>query len=175
MASKERKSIISAAWDEAGNTITFGVAGIGSMVLDLGKAEATSTTAKFHGYEQKVRDAGAIARDTKTGASATPKEKFEAMAAVVEQLHAGNWNVKSRRVQALNRAALFEAVAEVRQRTAEEVEARFRDRPDEVLRAFLTHGDIAAAYARRTARDSGQASRLLEELDEVMQDKETVL
>ena len=161
----ERKSIISATWDEASNCITFGVAGIGNMVLDLDKAEATATVAKYHGYEQKVRDAGAIPRDTKTGASATPQEKFDAMQAVVEQLHNGEWNVKSSRTPALNRAALFEAVAEVRARDAAEVAARFQDRPDEVLRAFLTHGDIAAAYARRTARDSGQADKLLSELE----------
>ena len=165
MSTKERKSIISAVWDEATGCITFGVAGVGTMVLDLDKANATATVAKFHGYEQKVRDAGAIPRDTKTGASASPQEKFDAMQAVVDQLHSGEWNVKASRVQALNRAALFEAVAEVRGRKAEEVAARFQDRPDEVLWAFLTHGDIAAAYAKRTARDSGQADKLLSELE----------
>ena len=164
--SKERKSIISATWDEAGGNITFGVAGIGTMVLNVADMGNTILqTATYHGFEQKVRDAGAIARDTKTGLSATPQEKFDAMQQVVEQLHSGEWNVKASRVQALNRAALFEAVAEVRQREASEVEARFRDRPDEVLRAFLTHGDIAAAYAKRTARDSGQADKLLSELE----------
>ena len=161
----ERKSIISAVWDEATNSITFGVAGIGNMVLDLDKASATAIKAKYHGYEQKVRDAGAIPRDVKTGKSATPQEKFDAMQKVVDQLHNGEWNVKGGGQVALNRAALFEAVAEVRGVEAQVVEAKFRDRPDEVLRAFLTHGDIAAAYAKRTARDSGQANKLLEELE----------
>ena len=165
MASKERKSIISAVWDEAAASITFGVLNVGQIVLDLNKALACSERAMYHGYEQKVRDAAAIPRDTKTGASASPQEKFDAMQAVVDQLHAGEWNVKASRVQALNRAALFEAVAEVRGRTSEEVASRFQDRPDEVLRAFLTHGDIAAAYAKRTARDSGQADKLLSELE----------
>lgn len=162
---QERKSIISATWDKASGSITFGVAGIGTMVLDLNKALATSEQAMYHGYEQKVRDAAAIPRDTKTGASATPQEKFDAMQAVVDSLHAGVWNVKSSQVVALNRAALFEAVAEVRGVEASVVESRFRDRPDDVLRAFLTHGDIAAAYAKRTARNSGQADALLSELE----------
>lgn len=163
--SNERKSIISATWDQAAQVITFGVAGIGTMVLDLQKALATSEQAMYHGYEQKVRDAAAIPRDVKTGRSATPQEKYDAMQRVVDALHAGTWNVKSSQVVALNRAALFEAVAEVRGAEASAVEARFRDRTDEVLRAFLTHGDIAAAYAKRTARNSGQADKLLEELD----------
>lgn len=164
MATQERKSIISAVWDQAAGVITFGVAGIGTMVLDLAKANATSEQAMYHGYEQKVRDAAAIPRDTKTGASATPQEKFDAMERVVEALHTGVWNVKASQVVALNRAALFEAIAEVRNVASETVEQRFRERADEVLRAFLTHGDIAAAYARRTARNSGQADALLAEL-----------
>ncbi len=165
MSKQERKNIISATWDTATNTITFGVAGIGQIVLDLDKAEATADKARFHGYEQKVRDAAAIPRDVKTGQSATPQEKFNAMKAVVENLHEGVWNAKGSREVALNRAALFEAVAEVRGVEAAAVEAKFRDRLDEVLRAFLTHGDIAAAYARRTAKDSGAADKLLEELE----------
>ena len=168
--SNERKSIISATWDQAAGVITFGVAGIGTIVLDLTKALATSDQAMYHGYEQKVRDAAAIPRDVKTGKSASPQEKFDAMERVVESLHAGVWNVKASQVVALNRAALFEAIAEVRSTeakpyTAQEVELRFRDRADDVLRAFLTAGDIAAAYAKRTARNSGQADKLLEELD----------
>ncbi len=42
----ERKSIISATWDKATHTITFGVAGIGTIVLDLDKAAATEEQAK---------------------------------------------------------------------------------------------------------------------------------
>lgn len=163
--SNERKSIISATWDQAAGVITFGVAGIGTMVLDLTKALATSDQAMYHGYEQKVRDAAAIPRDVKTGRSALPQEKFDAMQRVVDALHAGTWNVKASQVVALNRAALFEAIAEVRNVEAQAVELKFRDRADEVLRAFLTHGDIAAAYAKRTARNSGQADSLLAELE----------
>lgn len=161
----ERKSIISAKWDTDGNTITFGVAGIGEIVLDLDKAKATGEQAKFHGYEQKVRDAAAIPRDTKTGLSASPQEKFDAMEGVVESLHEGVWNVKGTTIRALNRPALFQAVAEVRSVDVQVVEARFRDRQDEVLRAFLTHRDIAAAYARLTAKNTGAADELLAELE----------
>lgn len=162
----ERKSIISAAVDEQAGTITFAVAGIGQMVLDVGQTKGTNQRAMYHGYEQKVRDAAAIPRDTKTGASATPKEKYEAMLEVVQNLHDGIWNAKGgASAKALNRGALFQAIGEVRQRDAAEVEAKFRDRPDEVLRAFLTHKDIAGVYARLTTQDTGAADELLSELE----------
>lgn len=163
--STERKSIISATWDKAASTITFGVKDIGVTVLEIGKALACNEHAMYHGYEQKVRDSAAIPRDTKTGRSASPQEKFDAMEAVVEQLHQGLWNARTSRESALNRQALFAAVAEVSQREVEEVEAKFRDRQDEVLRTFLTRKDIAAVYARLTARDSGQADSLMAELE----------
>lgn len=166
METKERKSIIGAEWDKAAQAITFTVAGAGQMQLMLAKCGVeVIQTASYHGLEQKVRDAAAIPRDTKTGRSATPKEKFEAMAKVIESLHAGVWNVARQAQKALNRAALFQAIAAVRQRDASEVEAKFRDRTDEVLRAFLTHREIAAEYARLTALDSGQADSLLAELE----------
>ena len=169
----KRKSIISCAFDGL-NTLTFGVEGVGNMTLDVaavsGEAWSSMTetgrTALLHGYEQKVRDAAAIPRDTSTGKSASPREKHDEMLAVVKNLQSGVWSAKRSAVQALNRAALFESIAEVRNVEASLVEAKFRDRPDEVLRAFLTHKDIAAAYAARTTRgDQSQAEALLEELE----------
>lgn len=166
MSKEERKSIISAEWDKAAGIITFTVAGIGSIKLDLRKCgEAVTETAAYHGFEQKVRDAAAIPRDTKTGHSASPSEKFEAMQRVVEALHNGIWNAARQAQKALNRAALYEAIANVRKVAAQVVEAKFRERTDDVLRAFLTHREIAAEYARLTASDSGQADALLEELE----------
>ncbi len=162
----DRKSIISATWDKDAQTIVFGVLNVGTILLDFANlSEGLLETACFHGLEQKVRDAGAIPRDVKTGASASAQEKYDAMKEVVDNLHEGIWNVKGAGLKALNRAALFNAVAEVRGVDASVVEAKFRDRQDEVLRAFLTHKDIAGAYARLTSRDTGQADTLLAELE----------
>ena len=167
----ERKSIISTEWNVDAGIIVFTVKGEGSIKLDLNTLEDNlREQGMFHGFEQKVRDAAAIPRSTSDGASATPSEKLEAMRAVVDNLHAGVWNTKASKTPSLNRAALFEAIAEARSTearpiSAEEVEAKFRDRQDDVLRAFLTHREIAAAYAKRTARDNGQADLLLEELE----------
>lgn len=48
----------------------------------------------LHGLKQKICDAAAIPRDTDTGRSATPAEKFAAMQRVATNLLAGEWGVK---------------------------------------------------------------------------------
>lgn len=51
------------------------------------RAEAT-----VHGLKQKLVDAAAIARDTKTGRSATIQEKYAAVNTVYDRLLSGAWN-----------------------------------------------------------------------------------
>lgn len=73
-----------------GNTIVFTVKGAGELRLDMAKvAESNRTRAMGHGFVQRVSDAAAIARDTKTGASATPQEKLAAMQRLVEHYESG--------------------------------------------------------------------------------------
>lgn len=72
------------------NVITFTVKGAGELRLDMTKvAEANRTRAQGHGFVQRISDAAAIARDTKTGASATPQEKMAAMQRLVEHYESG--------------------------------------------------------------------------------------
>ena len=165
----DRKSIISAEWDIPSATLTFNVLGGGQLVLDVARCgETVVQRAAFHGFEQKVRDAGAIPRDTNTGRSATPAEKFAAMKKVVENLHAGEWNVRASSVRPLDRASLFAAIATVRGFAPEKVYAKLQQLADEVLRAFLTHRDIVAEYSRLTAPSAGSeaADALLGEMEE---------
>lgn len=165
----ERKSIISVDVDEASGLMVFNVAGIGSIRLDTEQlADDIRARGMFHGIEQKVRDAGAIPRDTKTGQSATPGEKFDAMKAVAENLLGGVWNaVRTGTKAVLNRAALFQAIAQVKGVEASKVEAKFRDRPDDVLKTFLGVAEIAGAYAALTVKRSGEmAESLLGELED---------
>lgn len=162
----ERKSIIAHEWDMEAGVITFTVAGAGTCQLDLNAtSEDTRQRALYHGFTQRVQDKAALARNPANGRSATPADKLEAMSKLCEHLNAGGeWEMRAAKAPSLNRAALFEAVAEVRGRQASEVAARFQDRPDEVLRAFLQVGEIAAAYAARVAKGSAVAEALLAEL-----------
>ena len=172
---QKRNSIIGHEWDLAAGVITFTVAGAGQCQLNVGKivgleAYASLTdvgkTMVLHGGTQKVSDKAALSRNPDTGRSATPQDKLEAMAGLCDHLNNGGaWEMRAASKARLDRAALFEAVAEVSGREASVVEARYRDREDSVLRTLLERADIAAAYARRTARDSGRAADLLAELE----------
>ena len=73
-----------------GQLVKFAVKGAGELVLDVAKVHvANRTRAEMHGFVQRISDAAAMARDSKTGASATPQEKFEAMRRLVEHYMAG--------------------------------------------------------------------------------------
>lgn len=74
---------------EAG-VITFTVKGAGELALRLDTVHtAVMLRAATHGLVQRISDAAAIARDTETGKSATPQEKFEAMKRLVDHYASG--------------------------------------------------------------------------------------
>lgn len=73
-----------------GSVITFVVKDAGELLFDVLKASAACRAkAEFHGWIQRVSDAAAISRDTKTGLPATPMAKFEAMQKLVNHYEAG--------------------------------------------------------------------------------------
>jgi hypothetical protein len=73
-----------------GRLVKFAVKGAGELVLDVEKVHiANRQRAEMHGFVQRISDAAAMARDSKTGASATPQEKFSAMQRLVEHYMAG--------------------------------------------------------------------------------------
>lgn len=76
--------------DFASMTITWQVKGAGALSLDVSKVnQANRERAMLHGFVQRVSDAAAMSRDTKTGKSATPQEKYEAMQRLVEHYASG--------------------------------------------------------------------------------------
>lgn len=171
----ERKSIIAHEWDLAAGVITFTVAGAGQCQLNVGEIVGLEAYGSLtdvgkamvlHGGTQKVSDKAALSRNPDTGRSATPQDKLEAMAGLCDHLNnGGEWTMRATSKKRLDRAALFESLAEITGRSAVEISQKFAAREDEVLRTFLERADIAAAYAKRTARDSGKADELLAELE----------
>lgn len=155
----ERKAVVKYKVDQEAGTIMFQVLGAGSCTLDLEKtSEATRQAALYNGFKQAGGDKCAIPRDLKTGLSATPAMKFARLKEWVESLNGGGeWTLRQAGLS-LNRAALFQAVAEVRGVPAEKVAARFAGTEDSVLQTFLTHRDIAGVYARITAPESSEAA-----------------
>jgi hypothetical protein len=68
----------------------FAFAGLASFTFDPDKVSAVNRArAMMHGFEQRVRDGGALGRDKETGASATPEQKRDAMFRIADHLMSG--------------------------------------------------------------------------------------
>lgn len=75
----------------AGNVITFHVLGVGDITFDTALVHtAVAERAAVHGFIQRISDAAAISRDPKTGKSATPDEKHDAMLELVNHYQSGS-------------------------------------------------------------------------------------
>lgn len=80
-----------------GQVIVFRVKDAGETRLPvLLLSDKLKQRAMVHGLVQKVSDAAALSRDSKTGKSASAQDKLAAMAKVVEHLMSGTeeWNLK---------------------------------------------------------------------------------
>lgn len=75
----------------------YTVHGVGTLIVYPDKMSAECRAyAMGHGIDQRVCDAAALSRDTSTGKSATPQEKFEAMRRIVDHLNSGStdWAIR---------------------------------------------------------------------------------
>lgn len=79
-------------------TITFTVPGVEQkLVLNLTQvSDANKTYAMYHGFFQRIGDAAAMERAARGGKSATPQEKWDALAELVEHYNSGaeSWSPK---------------------------------------------------------------------------------
>lgn len=77
-------------------TLVFGANGQEARLNMNLVSEEVFERAAIHGLKQRVSDAAAQSRDTKTGASAPPSEKFAAMEALVNHYNTGTseWTLK---------------------------------------------------------------------------------
>lgn len=82
---------VSAEIDGMALTLTFATGN--KLHMDAGMlTKEIVNQATMHGLKQKLIDAAAIARNTDTGASATVRDKFDAVKAVFDRLLGGDWN-----------------------------------------------------------------------------------
>lgn len=175
-------SVVTSSYDLASGIITITVLGLGDAGIIKFDARTVSGAASYdglsengkralvHGFLQRLSDRAAIQRDSVTGQSATPGEKFAAIKALADHYaQGGGWELKGGGVAPLNRAALYQAVAAVRGLDAAKVEAVYRAKEDDVLRTLLTIAAIATKYTELTrpvAKDvSDKANEALKELD----------
>lgn len=82
-------AVVTTTIDEVTNRLTFEVRGAGTLTLNLATvSQANRDYAALHGFKQRIADAAAIPRD-EDGVAASPLEKYEAMAALIEHYESG--------------------------------------------------------------------------------------
>lgn len=113
-----------------GNTITFTFdGGLAPVVFDAALASAHSERAKMHGFEQKIRDAAAIARKQKDGTVITVTEEMRRAEVETMSRHletSADWN--SRKSAAVKENATIRAIADKMGITYVEAEARVAEK-----------------------------------------------
>lgn len=132
----------------ADGRVTVNVAGQLPLIVDpAAMSEANRTYAMLHGIKQRVIDAAALERDPATGLSATPEQKYMAMAAIVNHLNSGaeEWNIRGQargpRVDA-EFEMLLEAISEVRQRDPAELRDWLKKKTATERLALAMHDSI---------------------------------
>jgi hypothetical protein len=132
----------------------------GSFTFDpAGCTDDVERRATLKGYIEKVSNKAAMPMGTAWSV------KLAAMKQLADRLASGGaWSERAEGASSLNRACLFAAVAAVRGLAPEQVQAKWQDKPDAVLRTVLTHRDVAAEYARLTSAGSVDEETLFADL-----------
>lgn len=168
----KRNAVVQVVQNVTAGTLAFSVVNVGGFTFEVRKFvgedayDALNENGKvciLHGAKQKISDRAAIERDRATGRSATPREKFTAMKELADWLAGGGRWLARMGKEALNRAALIQAVAEVRHVTPEVAGTKLAGLSDEILQSFLQHAEIAAVYGRLTAAGGEKAEAMLDE------------
>lgn len=156
-----------------GQTILFTVADVGTLKLNIGAVHVNNVQqATVHGFIQRISDAAAIPRNTETGQSATPQEKFDAMARLVGHYESGSsdWRILGAGGGlARTGGYLFAALSELfPTKSADEVRAWMKSKSKDELTALRTKGRAADIIRRMEAERSAgvDVDGLLGEMDD---------
>lgn len=138
-------------------------------------AETTRQRAELHGWIQRISDAAAIGRDTKTGLPATPRTKLEAMTKLVDYYQSGamEWKMAGTGGAgggsgAAEKALLQRCLVQVYpERTAEQLSAWIGKRTAAERTALLSSEKIKplADQFRKEAGSGIDADELLSEFE----------
>lgn len=124
--------------------------------------QSNRTYAEFHGWKQRLVDVAAMSRDTKTGQAATPAEKAEAIAELVEWYESGAdaWTRKGGSTTGVKGGYLFEALVQVygpgtpANRPEAEIRAWLDTKTDKEQAALREDDTIAPTIAAIKAKKS---------------------
>ena len=179
MQSKPKSnSVITHIVDMENQVITYNVIGCEPLVFDVKRvSDQCGERAMIHGFIQRISDAAAISRDPDTGKPATPQDKRERMARLVEHYMSGAeaWSPARAEGGARDEGLTITAMGDVYHKLAEECRDMVKQLAvkrgiDEraALAVFAKSAQIAARMAEikaERAKDGPDADDLLAELD----------
>lgn len=149
----------------AGNVLTFNVIGFGELKFDTDKvSNECANHAALHGFTQRISDAAAISRDPETGKSATPQEKYDAMAQLIAHYESGTSEWSRVRSDGAPKGVLFRALCIVYpNRSLEEIREWLKGKSKADKAEMRQSQKVRDAIATFTDGAAGDA--MLEELD----------
>lgn len=134
----------------------YTVHGVGTLIVYPDKMSAECRAyAMGHGIDQRVCDAAALSRDTSTGKSATPQEKFEAMRRIVDHLNSGStdWAIRVAASAGPDAGLTLLAMMRALGKSLDEVEA--------VIAATMAKREIDRAAALKLWANSKQVAQAI--------------
>lgn len=149
--------IIETSVTDAGALVIVTPAGT-IMVNPANLSAEVRDAALLHGLKQKICDAAALERDPATGRSATPEDKYKAMRAVADRLHAGEWNARGEGDGSGGDGLLVRALAKVTGRPVDEIRPEVTKWDKKTQAAMRADPNIAPVIAElRAAADANKA------------------
>jgi len=150
MAAKNRETTVATRIVFDGETpvgVNFEILGQGTFDVRLDQLDpVTRDMAACHGLKRKIGDGAALERDKKSGASATPAEKWAEVIRVRDQVLDGQWNVRGGGDG--GRGLMIEALMRATGTTREEAERHWDGWAPDVQAAMKTEKKIVAAMAQ---------------------------
>lgn len=166
-------AVVTASWDKT--VLTLAVKDAGIVTFDIANASPLLLErAAMHGFEQRLRDRAAIGRDPKTGASATPQDKFNRIKALADHyLAGGEWEMRGEGGKRKSEAEfILEALADIQGVELETMRERVTaaaEKREVTVDAYLKKVATAPAVAQKVAEikfgDAAGADEMLGDLE----------
>lgn len=147
---KKSNSRVTSAWDAAGAVLTISVIGAGDIVFDRTNASAANRDyAERHGWNARLIDRAAKSVNTKTGAPASPQDKFDSILELAEYYESGDVPWKMSGAGSTGDGLLLRALMEYRAGTSREKLVEFLGTLDARAKTKLLNSNAILPIANR--------------------------
>ncbi len=175
-ATTTRKAVVTT--DVFGSVLTLNFSTGDELTIDVNNlSEEIRTQAMLHGLKQKLVDAAAIARNTETGLTATPSDKYFAVKVVYDRITRpdGTWNAIREGVEKQQGGVFMRAMMELTGKTKAQLDVMTKDYTKEQFAALKKNPRIVEIMHRLereaiAARGADTSDDLLAQLTGIADD-----